>query len=223
MPRRLRRLKPSFSHDRSISRDARNPASPFAIVVERLRLGFIAENLALVTNRCPFCTNYAYAVSVGDAYQLDCRYCDIQIEITKRAYSARCPDPVGVLEYIREKLQTSTRPRVDLPDMKRHRMPPAQEPVQEDAMPANETDALTSAAKAIGTTLGKLAVKAGIVSAPHPVETPDSPKPPAQAKPTRKVAAKKKAPAVKAAAATKKKAVPKKSPRKTAAKKSARK
>jgi hypothetical protein len=171
-----------------------------------------------VTNRCPFCTNYAYTVSVGDAYQLDCRYCEIQIEITKRAYSARCPDPVGVLEYIREKLEGSTRPRVDLADMKRRRMPPA--PAQEEQMTANETDALTTAAKAIGTTLGKLAVKTGIVSPPQPADVPEPAMPPAQAKPTRKVAAKKKAPAVKAAASTKKKAAPKNTPRKSVSKKS---
>ena len=132
-----------------------------------------------MTNRCPFCTNYAYAVSVGDAYQLDCRYCEIQIEITKRAYSARCPDPVGVLDYIRERLKMSTRPRVDLADMKRLRVTPA--PRQEEEMTVNDNDALTTAAKAIGTTLGKIAVKTGMV------------KPPAgPAKSRKKVAAKKK-------------------------------
>ena len=120
-----------------------------------------------MTNRCPFCTNYAYAVSVGDAYQMDCRYCDIQVEITKRAYAARCPDPVGVLEYIREKMKMSTRPRVDLADMKRLRQPPApsQESSQEEDMTKKtsaDSDALTTAAKAIGTTLGKIAVKTGI-------------------------------------------------------------
>ena len=72
-----------------------------------------------MTNHCPFCGNYAYTVSVGDAYQMDCRYCDIQVEITKRAYAARCPNPAAVLDYIREKMKRSTRPRVDLADMKR--------------------------------------------------------------------------------------------------------
>ena len=152
-----------------------------------------------MTNRCPFCTNYAYAVSVGDAYQLDCRYCDIQIEITKRAYSARCPDPVGVLDYIREKLKGSTRPRVDLADMKRRQLPTA--PIQEEEMTVNDTDALTTAAKAIGTTLGKLAVKTGIVTPPAEL-----------AKPAKKVAAKKKAPAAKVAAVTKRRLLPKKRP-----------
>jgi hypothetical protein len=120
-----------------------------------------------VTNRCPFCANYAYAVSVGDAYQLDCRYCDIQVEITKRAYSARCPDPVGVLDFIRERMKTSTRPRVDLPDMKRVRQPPA---LTSEEQMTNKTqadsDVLTTAAKAIGTTLGKIAVKTGMAKPP---------------------------------------------------------
>ncbi len=158
-----------------------------------------------MTNRCPFCANYAYAVSVGDAYQMDCRYCDIQVEITKRAYAARCPDPVGVLEYIREKMKTSTRPRVDFADMKRLRQPPApsQEPRQEEDMtnktPA-DSDALTTAAKAIGTTLGKIAVKTGIAKPPTTV-----------AKVRKKAVTKKKMPARKVAPGVKKKAAPKKS------------
>ena len=129
-----------------------------------------------MTNRCPFCSNYAYALSVGDAYQMDCRYCEIQVEITKRAYAARCPDPVGVLDYIREKLKGSTRPRVDLADMKRLRQPLA--PIQEEEMKISdpkqaktsepESDVFTTAAKAIGTTLGKIAVKTGIAKAPAP-------------------------------------------------------
>ena len=161
-----------------------------------------------MTNRCPFCTNYAYAASVGDAYQLDCRYCEIQIEITKRAYSARCPDPVGVLDYIRERLKVSTRPRVDIADMKRRQLPP--EPKQEEEMTVNDDDALTTAAKAIGTTLGKFAVKTGMVTPPaEPVQS------------AKKAPAKKKAPAAKAAAGVKKKAAPKKTVKKSAAKKKA--
>lgn len=158
-----------------------------------------------MTNRCPFCTNYAYAVSVGDAYQMDCRYCDIQVEITKRAYTARCPDPVGVLEFIREKMKTSTRPRVDLADMKRLRQPPA--PSQEEEMtkkttnktPA-ESDVFTTAAKAIGTTLGKIAVKTGIAKTTATV-----------AKVSKKAVANKKTAAPKAAPGVKKKAAPRKS------------
>ena len=155
-----------------------------------------------MTNHCPFCGNYAYAQSVGDAYQMDCRYCDIQVEITKRAYSARCPDPVGVLEYIRERLKVSTRPRVDLKDMKRLRQPPTLTP--EETMTVNDDDALTTAAKAIGTTLGKFAVKTGIAKAPMTEK-----KVVKKAATSKKAAAKKKAPAKKGVA-IKKKAAPKK-------------
>ena len=121
-----------------------------------------------MTNHCPFCGNYAYVVSVGDAYQMDCRYCEIQVEITKRAYNARCPNPVAVLDYIREKLHGSTRPRVDLPDMKRQ---PPPRPIEEnmtsnDKQPETSTDLLTTAAKAIGTTLGQIAVKTGMAKQP---------------------------------------------------------
>ena len=136
---------------------------------------------------------------------MDCRYCEVQVEITKRAYAARCPDPVAVLDYIRERLKSSTRPRVDLADMKRVRLPPAPPTPkeEEEEMTKADSDALTTAAKAIGTTLGKLAVKTGMA------------KPPAS--PTiarKKVAAKKKAPAAKAAAGAKGKTAPKKSPKK---------
>jgi hypothetical protein len=161
-----------------------------------------------VTNLCPFCRNYAYTVSVGDAYQMDCRYCEIQVEITKRAYSARCPDPVAVLDYIRERLKLSNRPRVDLADMKRLRLPPAPRQEDEDEMTVNDSDALTTAAKAIGTTLGKIAVKTGMV------------KPPAgPAKSRKKVAAKKKTPAALIATGAKAKTASKTSLRKRAPKK----
>jgi hypothetical protein len=157
-----------------------------------------------VTNHCPFCGNYAYAQSVGDAYQLDCRYCEIQVEITKRAYVARCPDPVAVLDYIRERLKVSTRPRVDLKDMKRLRETLTFR--QEEEMTATDDDALTTAAKAIGTTLGKIAVKTGIAT--PPATAPRVVKKVATAK---KAAAKKKTPAAKAATGVKGKAAPKKS------------
>ena len=140
-------------------------------------------------------------MSVGDAYQLDCRYCEIQVEITKRAYAARCPDPVAVLDYIQEKLKGSTRPRVDLADMKRVRVPPA--PTQEETMTANKNDALTTAAKAIGNTLGKIAVKTGMVTPPAKTT-----------KVRKKVAAKKKAPAGKVATGVKRKTAAKKSSKK---------
>jgi len=145
-----------------------------------------------VTNHCPFCGNYAYAQSVGDAYQLDCRYCEIQIEITKRAYAARCPDPVAVLDYIRERLKVSTRPRVDIKDMKRLRQLPTFG--HEEEMTANDNDALTTAAKAIGTTLGKIAVKTGIAKPPAA-----EPKVAKKAATAKKVATKKQTPAKKAA------------------------
>jgi hypothetical protein len=138
-------------------------------------------------------------VSVGDAYQMDCRYCEIQVEITKRAYNARCPNPAAVLDYIRVKLQGSTRPRVDLPDMKRQ---PPPRPIEEnmtsnEKQPETTTDLLTTAAKAIGTTLGQIAVKTGMA------------KPPARvAKAPKKAATKKRA-----AATTNKKTVSPKTPK----------
>jgi hypothetical protein len=157
-----------------------------------------------VTNHCPFCGNYAYAQSVGDAYQLDCRYCEIQVEITKRAYAARCPDPVAVLDYIRERLKVSNRPRVDLKDMKRLRETFTFG--QEEKMIATDDDALTTAAKAIGTTLGKIAVKTGIAQPPATVT-----KVPKKAATAKKVATKKKTPAARAATGVKGKTAPKKS------------
>jgi hypothetical protein len=89
---------------------------------------------------------------------MDCRYCEIQVEITKRAYAARCPNPVAVLDYIREKMRVSTRPRVDLADMKR--MGPVL--AMEGDNVTSSDDVLTTTAKAIGSTLGKIAVRAGI-------------------------------------------------------------
>jgi len=170
-----------------------------------------------VTNRCPFCNNYAYALSVGDAYQMDCRYCEIQVEITKRAYAARCPDPVGVLDYIREKLKGSTRPRVDLADMKRTRQPLA--PIQEEEMKISESkqaktaqpesDVFTTAAKAIGTTLGRIAVKTGIAKPPAPAAKARKKTAPAK-KPVKKPAKK-----TAASAGTKRTASKKSAPKKS--------
>jgi len=157
-----------------------------------------------VTNHCPFCGNYAYAQSVGDAYQLDCRYCEIQVEITKRAYAARCPDPVAVLDYIRERLKVSNRPRVDLKDMKRLRQPITSR--QGEEMTATDNDALTTAAKAIGTTLGKFAVKTGIATPPA-----SAPKVTKKAATAKKAVTKKKTPAAKSATGVKGKTAPKKS------------
>ena len=163
-----------------------------------------------MTNQCPFCGNYAYAASVGDAYRMDCRYCEIQVEITKRAYAARCPNPVAVLDYIREKMKGSTRPRVDIADMKRSSLPVAPEETmtsrdQKDTetLPI-ENDLLTTAAKAIGTTLGKIAVRSGIATPPA-----------SAAKVPKKVAPKKKTPATKVAAGAKAKTASKRSPKKS--------
>jgi hypothetical protein len=129
---------------------------------------------------------------------MDCRYCEIQVEITKRAYAARCPNPVAVLDYIREKMKSSIRPRVDLADMKRSSAPLT----LEDNMTISDekqtdSDLLTTAAKAIGSTLGKIAVKTGMAQPPEP-------------------AAKKKTPAAKVATGVKRKTASKRSPKKSA-------
>ena len=152
----------------------------------------IRGNEDTVTNRCPFCGNYAYAASVGDAYRMDCRYCEIQVEITKRAYAARCPNPVAVLDYIREKMKGSTRPRVDIADMKRATPAPA---IEEEM--TSSDDVLTTTAKAIGTTLGKIAVRTGIAT--PPAGAPEI---------VKKVAPKKKAPATKASTGAQRKKAP---------------
>jgi hypothetical protein len=135
---------------------------------------------------------------------MDCRYCEIQVEITKRAYAARCPNPVAVLDYIRERMKGSTRPRVDLADMRRV-APPLTVEEEMTKLPETDSDMLTTAAKAIGTTLGKIAVKTRIA------------KPPARAAAApRKAAPKKKAPAAKKAAGAKRKTASKRSARKPA-------
>jgi len=139
---------------------------------------------------------------------MDCRYCEIQVEITKRAYAARCPNPVAVLEYIRERMKMSSRPRVDISDMKRSTLP-AQENTL--TLPDDTDDMLTSAAKAIGTTLGNLAATAGTANPPANEPAPAAPK-------TRATAAKKKPAAKKSVA---KKPVAAKAPKKAAPKKSA--
>ena len=158
-----------------------------------------------MTNRCPFCGNYAYAAPVGDAYRMDCRYCEIQVEITKRAYAARCPNPVAVLDYIREKMKGSTRPRVDIADMKRATAALAPEGEMTNKQTIEpEADALTTAAKAIGTTLGRIAVKTGIAKPEAVTSAP-------AARVSKKATAKKKAPAAKLATNAKRRTVPKKS------------
>ena len=135
---------------------------------------------------------------------MDCRYCEIQVEITKRAYAARCPNPVAVLEYIREKMKGSTRPRVDIADMKRATAALAPEGDMTNKQTTEpEADALTTAAKAIGTTLGRIAVKTGIAK-PEAVTSAPVPR-------VKKATAKKKAPAAKLATDAKRRTVSRKS------------
>ena len=137
---------------------------------------------------------------MGDAYHLDCSFCDVQIEISKKAYATRCDDPEAVLESVRAKLAWSKRPRLDLIHMKSSAT--AGEETILMATKQTAPDALTTAAQAIGSTLGKLAVKTGIA------------KPPAVAKKAAKKPAKKAA--MKKAAVKKAKPAPKKTSKKAA-------
>ena len=75
-------------------------------------------------------------------------------------------------------------------------------------MPVNDNDALTTAAKAIGTTLGKIAVKTGMVKPPG-----------GTAKVRKKAAVKKKTPTAQVATGAKAKTASKTSLRKRAPKK----
>ena len=137
---------------------------------------------------------------MGDAYHLDCSFCDVQIEISKKAYATRCDDPEAVLESVRAKLAWSKRPRIDVNHMKSSVI--AGEETTLMATKQTEPDALTTAAQAIGSTLGKLAVKTGIA------------KPPAVAKKAAKKPAKKAA--MKKAEVKKAKPAPKKTSKKAA-------
>jgi hypothetical protein len=145
---------------------------------------------------------------VGDAYHLDCSFCDVQIEISKKAYATRCDDPEAVLESVRAKLAWSKRPRIDVSHMKSGEavLAAASASAGEETtlMASKQTapDALTTAAQAIGSTLGMLAVKTGIAKPPAVVKK-------ATKKPAKKAASKK-------AAAAVKKAAPKKAVKKTA-------
>jgi hypothetical protein len=137
---------------------------------------------------------------VGDAYHLDCSFCDVQIEISKKAYATRCEDPEAVLESVRAKLAWSKRPRLDLIHMKASAI--AGEETTLMATKQTAPDALTTAAQAIGSTLGKLAVKTGIAKTPVAAKK-------AAKKPAKKAAAKK-------TAVKKAKAAPKKTSKKAA-------
>jgi len=131
---------------------------------------------------------------VGDAYHLDCSFCDVQIEISKKAYATRCEDPEAVLESVRAKLAWSKRPRLDVSHMKSSAT--AEEETTLMATKQTAPDALTTAAQAIGSTLGKLAVKTGIAKAPAVAKK-------AAKKPAKKAATKKAAPKVKKAGSKK--------------------
>lgn len=105
----------------------------------------------------------------------------------------RCEDPESVLESVRAKLAWSKRPRIDIIHMK-----PVEESIvmASEQKPASAPDALTTAAQAIGSTLGKLAVKTGIAKPPVAAKK-------AVKKPAKKAATKKAAPKAKKAAAKK--------------------
>ena len=130
---------------------------------------------------------------MGDAYHLDCSFCDVQIEISKKAYATRCEDPEAVLESVRAKLAWSKRPRLDLIHMKSSAT--AGEETTLMATKQTAPDTLTTAAQAIGSTLGKLAVKTGI--AKPPVVAKKAAKKPAKKAATKKAAVKKAKPAPK--------------------------
>ena len=68
----------------------------------------------MASKRCPFCGNPALSKTVGDAYNLDCSFCEIQIEISKAAYATPCADVEGVLGGVRKRMeQGASRPRID--------------------------------------------------------------------------------------------------------------
>jgi transcription elongation factor Elf1 len=68
----------------------------------------------LATKPCPFCGNRATSKSVGDAYNLDCGFCEVRIEISKAAYATPCADVETVLCNVRQRMaQGGARPRID--------------------------------------------------------------------------------------------------------------
>jgi hypothetical protein len=68
----------------------------------------------MATKRCPFCGNPAQSKTVGDAYNLDCGFCEIRIEITKDAYTTPCADADAVLGNIRQRMAWGAgRPRIE--------------------------------------------------------------------------------------------------------------
>ena len=80
----------------------------------------------MATKRCPFCGNQAYSKAVGDAYELDCNFCEIRIEISKAAYATPCADVDAVLGVVRERIaRGGGRPRIDRAAMQK---PAAEKP-----------------------------------------------------------------------------------------------
>jgi hypothetical protein len=67
----------------------------------------------VASKRCPFCGNQAESKTVGDAYNLDCGFCEIRIEISKTAYAIPCGDPETVLGIVRARMASGVRPRID--------------------------------------------------------------------------------------------------------------
>ena len=68
----------------------------------------------MATKPCPFCGNQAISKTVGDAYNLDCDFCEIRIEISKAAYATPCADVTAVLGDVRERMARGAgRPRID--------------------------------------------------------------------------------------------------------------
>lgn len=72
----------------------------------------------MATKACPFCGNPAESKTVGDAYNLDCRFCDVRIEISKAAYATPCTNAEVLLGKIQERIARGVRrPRIDRGDM----------------------------------------------------------------------------------------------------------
>ena len=67
----------------------------------------------MASKPCPFCGNRTHVKTVGDAYELDCGFCEIRIEISKAAYATPCADVEAVLGHVRERMARGARPRID--------------------------------------------------------------------------------------------------------------
>ena len=68
----------------------------------------------MATKPCPFCGNQAISTTVGDAYNLDCGFCEIRIEISKAAYATPCANAEALLGDVQERMaRGAVRPRTD--------------------------------------------------------------------------------------------------------------